>query len=73
MRTLRSQKVMDELRCCKACSTGYCYTDTHTNPRYCPTCISQCTRKCRTCRTPFHPERDTDRLCAICFVHPALF
>lgn len=68
-----SQRVMHLLRTCKDCFGAYQYSETHTNPRYCPGCVPHHPRKCTTCKASFHPMTDTDRLCPIHVVHEPLF
>ncbi len=68
-----SARVMSKLRDCHECSGFYYYTETHTNPRYCPDCLPGHVRPCQVCKQPFPVENDTDRLCPIHAVHPALF
>lgn len=68
-----SQRVMHKLRTCRDCADAYRYSDTHTNPRYCPGCLPEHPRHCRTCKQAFHPRIDTDRHCPVCVIHPALF
>ena len=71
----KSERVMHTSRICRDCRNVYRYADysnTHHNPRYCATCLPQHPRRCVTCRQAFHPVYDTDRLCPIHLVHPAL-
>lgn len=68
-----SQRVMRRLRTCKDCTGAYRYSTTHTHSRYCPTCLPKHPRLCASCKTPFHPITDTDRLCPLHLVHEPLF
>ena len=72
----KSARVMHKPRICKDCHTVYRYADhcgIHANARYCATCLTQHIRRCTTCRQPFHPHLDTDRLCPIHVTHPVFF
>jgi hypothetical protein len=68
-----SERVLHKSRTCRDCGGGYRYTPTHHNPRYCTACLPQHPRRCTTCKQPFHPQVDTDRLCPLHTVYPALF
>jgi hypothetical protein len=71
--TPRTPRVMNIPRTCRDCSGTYYYTDTHTNPRYCPQCLPGHTRICQVCQRSFPVENDTDQRCPIHVTHPALF
>ena len=68
-----SERVWHKSRTCRDCGGDYRYTTIHHNQRYCATCLPQHPRRCTTCTQPFHPQADTDRLCPLHTVHPALF
>jgi hypothetical protein len=71
-----SARVLHKPRTCRDCHGFYRYADyreTHRNARYCATCLLQHPRRCTTCKQEFHPQVDTDRLCPVHTVHPALF
>ena len=71
-----NERLMHKPRVCRDCRSVYRYSDysnTHHNPRYCAACLPQHPRRCATCKQPFHPARDADRLCPIHTVHSALF
>jgi hypothetical protein len=68
-----SERVLHKSRTCRDCGGAYRYINTHHNPRYCTACLPQHPRRCTTCKQPFHSQADTDRLCPLHTVHPALF